>query len=397
MRILAIETSCDETAVSIVDADGAFPNATYTVLGNALRSQVEAHRHYGGVFPSLGKREHAGALVPLLREVVVEAELPRTPGIELTEALTNELTELLARESGLADALITFHRKYGRLEIDRIAVTSGPGLEPALWVGINFAKALARLWHVPVIPVNHLEGHLLASVFDHEHDDQLTPVNFPAVGLIISGGHTELLLIKEWGHYEKLGQTRDDAVGEAYDKVARLLGLPYPGGPEIAARAARARRAKLSMFSELTPPMLDSGDLDLSFSGLKTAVRYAIADRALTEDETAALARDFEDAVTTALVAKTTAALAQAGARTLIVGGGVSANQHLKRALEATVLTAYPDVPVYTPGPGLATDNSLMIALAGHARAESALAPAEVGLLRAEGNKQHRRVPLGEW
>jgi N6-L-threonylcarbamoyladenine synthase len=193
--------------------------------------------------------------------------------------------------------------------------------------------------------------------------------------------------MKDWGQYEKVGQTRDDAVGEAYDKVARLLGLPYPGGPEIAARATIARKQKLPQYTKLPSPMLHSGDLDFSFSGLKTAVRYAVQDKTLTEDEISAIARDFEDAVSTVLLKKTLMAVEKYSGQTLIVGGGVSANQHLKRMFEATFLTEYPDLTVYFPKPGLSTDNSIMIALAGHARAASALAPRGADVIRADGNK----------
>jgi N6-L-threonylcarbamoyladenine synthase len=388
MLILSIETSCDETAISIVEVRGDFPDATYEILGNALWSQIDIHREYGGVFPTLAKREHILTIVPMLEKACHQANLPTadfTP--HLPREKVEHLHQLLHREPGLADQLLTFHQKVGSLPIDLIAVTSGPGLEPALWVGINFAKALSTLWGTPVVPINHMEGHILASIFDAERDDQLSNITFPAISLLISGGHTELILMKSWGQYEKIGQTRDDAVGEAYDKVARLLGLPYPGGPEVAKRAKIAREQKLPTYSELPSPMINSGDLDFSFSGLKTAVRYAVEKRTLTDDEVSALCRDFEDAVTTVLLKKTLSAIDQHGAQTLIVGGGVSANQHLKRMFEATLLTTHPDVTCYFPAPGMATDNSIMIALAGHARAESALSSAGSEAIRADGNK----------
>lgn len=388
MRILAIETSCDETAVSLVEADGAFPDATYTLLGDALASQVETHRQYGGVFPALAKREHAQALVPLLAAVLSDAGAITGATTEMSAATTATVHELLAREEGLADALTAYHSEHGTPEIDRIAVTVGPGLEPALWVGISFAKALAVLWDTPVVPVHHMEGHILAAVFDHERDDALAAIGFPALALLISGGHTEFIHLETWGRYDCIGHTRDDAVGEAYDKVARLMGLPYPGGPEVAARAKRARRETLPSFTELTPPMLNSGDLDLSFSGLKTAVRYAVGEQQLSKDEVAALCRDFEDAVVTVLIKKTRAALTQTGAATLIVGGGVSANEHLRTQLTSALMDTHPHITAYFPHRTLATDNSLMIALAGHAHADSALAPrGAIELLRADGNR----------
>lgn len=389
MIILSIETSCDETAVSIVRADGDFPNATYEILGNGLWSQIDVHREYGGVFPALAKREHAATLVPMLEKAAAEAELlAEAETIDFDDAAQTQLAETLTREPKLAETLAAFITEHGKLPIDLIAVTSGPGLEPALWVGINFARALAQLWGAPVVPVNHMEGHILASIFDVEHDDALTPVPFPALALLISGGHTELIHMKDWGAYEKNGGTRDDAVGEAYDKVARQIGLPYPGGPEISRLAAQARAANLPPYvANLPRPMLHSDNLDFSFSGLKTAVRYAVADKELSETDKQALARDFEDAVEEVLIKKTAAAVEQTGAHTLIIGGGVSANQYLMQQFKTYFLTTHPDMVVYTPEKSLATDNSIMIALAGHARANSQMNAAAAQYLRADGNR----------
>jgi N6-L-threonylcarbamoyladenine synthase len=386
MRILSIETSCDETAISILEAKGEFPHATYDILGNALWSQIDIHREYGGVFPMLAKREHVATIVPMLEKACTEANL-ETSTSHIDEHLSVEIQNILEREPSLADALLSFHKKNGSPQIDLIAVTSGPGLEPALWVGVNFARALALLWNVPIVPVNHMEGHVLSSVFDIERDNMLSDIAFPTISLLISGGHTELILMSDWGKYEKIGQTRDDAVGEAYDKVARMLGLPYPGGREIDKRAGIARKDKLPEFIKLPTPMLHSGDFNFSFSGLKTAVRYAVQEKQLTETGRCAIARDFEDAVTTVLLKKSLAAVERHGAQTLIVGGGVSANQHLKRSFEAKFLTEHPDVTVYFPQPKLSTDNSIMIALSGHARAASALAPRGADVIRADGNK----------
>lgn len=388
MLILSIETSCDETAISLVEVKGEFPHATYDILGDALWSQIDIHREYGGVFPALAKREHAAIIVPMLEKTMKES------GIEAhdyTPALSSDTEEkvrhILNREHALGDQLITFHHEHGAFPIDLIAVTSGPGLEPALWVGVNFARALALLWDVPLVPVNHMEGHILASVFDADRDNQLSEIAFPAISLLISGGHTELILMKNWGQYEKIGQTRDDAVGEAFDKVARMVGIPYPGGPEISKRAQEARKLKLPEYAKLPTPMIHSDNLDFSFSGLKTAVRYIVQDKTLSDEEIMALARDFEDAVTAVLVKKTSDALEAYDAKTLIVGGGVSANQHIKKMLEATLLVTHPDITTYFPRPGLSTDNSIMIALAGHARAASAIAPATTEVIRANGNR----------
>lgn len=390
MLILSIETSCDETAISLVEAKGAFPDTVYEVLGNGLWSQVDVHREFGGVFPALAKREHAAKIVSMLEQTLTEAEVLNKEDSDIPDDVKEEVQKILAREPGLADELIEFISKHQPLEIDLLAVTSGPGLEPALWVGVNFARALALLWDIPVIPTNHMEGHILAGIYDVDRDNQLAEVEFPAISLLISGGHTELILMKGWGNYEKIGQTRDDAVGEAYDKVARLMGLDYPGGPEVAKRAGKARQQELPPFSKLPTPMLHSGDLDFSFSGLKTAVRYAIRDKVeteLSEEDILALSRDFEDAVTTVLIKKTIAAVDEHSAKTIIVGGGVSANTHIKRTLESALLTSHPEVTTYFPQPGLSTDNSVMIALAGHAKMTGAIAPTATDIIRADGNK----------
>lgn len=384
MRILSIETSCDETAVSIVEAKGDFPNATYEILGNSLFSQIDIHKEYGGVFPAVAKREHAKTLVPMLIKALEESEQLEAA----TESVDMEkIRGVLDRELGLFEQLSAFAEKYQRPDIDLIAVTSGPGLEPALWVGVNFAKALALLWDVPVVGINHMEGHILASVFDAEDDNMLAKVKFPAISLLISGGHTELILMKGWNQYEKIGQTRDDAVGEAFDKVARLLGISYPGGPEVSRKADEARKLKLPPFADLPRPMLNSGNLDLSFSGLKTAVLYAVKDKELTENDRLALCRDFEDAVTEVLVKKVKLSLSEHDAHTLIVGGGVAANKHIKRELEIELLKEFPDVTTYFPAPGLSTDNSIMIALAGHANQDRKLSPRGAGAIIASGNR----------
>lgn len=384
MIILSIETSCDETAVSLVEAEGNFPMATYTVLGNALFSQIDIHKEYGGVFPALAKREHAKTLVPMLEKALEEAQmLEITNQDPLSQKDVEKLHEILLREHELAEAVITFLSQHKIPKIDLIAVTSGPGLEPALWVGINFARALSYTWNIPVAPVNHMEGHVLSSIFTGE---TLPQISFPALSLLISGGHTELVKMNSWKEYEKIGETRDDAVGEAFDKVARMLGLPYPGGPEISAQARSAREKNLPEFAPLPRPMIDSPDLDFSFSGLKTAVRYAIAEKELSEDDVAAISRDFEDAVTEVLLKKTEKAILEHGIQTLIVGGGVSANTHLNKTFKAILKETFSELAIYFPPPKLSTDNSIMIALAGHARYEDASNFEQLNDLKADGN-----------
>ena len=388
MLILSIETSCDETAVSIIEATGNFPTARYQISGNALFSQVDIHKEFGGVFPMVAKREHAKTLVPMLEQALTEAELLENTPTEISDSQIEKITSVLEREDGLADTLLEFLKSHELPEINLITVTSGPGLEPALWVGISFAKALAVVLDCSVVPVNHMEGHILAAIYNVVEDDALAPILFPAIALLISGGHTELILMRDWAQYEKIGETRDDAVGEAFDKVARLMGLSYPGGPEIGRRASEARASLLPPYKDKLPrPMIGTDDYDFSFSGLKTAVRYAIDNRKMTEDEKNALARDFEEAVTEVLLKKTTKAIDNFDAQTLIIGGGVSANIFIRRSFETELLRTHPDVEIYLPHRNLSTDNSIMIALAGHAEMANGRTGGALTLLKADGNR----------
>ncbi|MBP9668830.1 MAG: tRNA (adenosine(37)-N6)-threonylcarbamoyltransferase complex transferase subunit TsaD [Candidatus Pacebacteria bacterium] len=374
MKLLAIETSCDETAICIIDADGTLEHFSYTQLGNALFSQVELHKQYGGVFPSLAKREHAKNLVPLLTEALTQAKLlSAAPRPSASKAQLDELKVLLAREEELFARLMLFFAQYEKPPVDAIAVTHGPGLEPALWVGINFAKALSLVWGIPLVPVNHMEGHIFMSLDQKVKDTQthtLHAPTFPLLALLISGGHTEFVHMPEWFSYQRVGVTRDDAIGEAFDKVARLMGLPYPGGPEISRRAALAREAGINAPFTLTRPMLQSGDLDFSFSGIKTAVRKEVealgGGEKLTDEQKNMVAREFEDAVTDVFIKKTKRAIDEYGTETLIIGGGVAANRYIREKLQA--LCAEEQISFMVCNPKDATDNALMIALAGYFR-----------------------------
>jgi len=379
MKILGIETSCDETAVCLIEADGDFgPSFHYKVLGNALLSQIAVHAPYGGVFPNLAKREHSRNLVPLLKDVLTQAEALQ-PVSEKIMIYHNFLQETLSREPELFEALQKFFEEYGKPDVDAIAVTHGPGLEPALWVGVNFAKALSLVWDIPIIPTNHLEGHIAIAL----SDGSIKKVEFPAIALLISGGHTELDLVEEWPHFKTIGETRDDAVGEAFDKVARMMGLPYPGGPQISALAAEARQSDVHSSEKLPRPMMREDNFDFSFSGLKTAVLRLVKDRELGEQEKIALAREFEDAAADVLVHKTLRAVEEYGAQTVIVGGGVSANTHIKSELKKALDEI--GVALLYPMPEFATDNALMIALAGyfHALKKEFASP---DMLKANGN-----------
>lgn len=417
MKILAIETSCDETAVAVVEASGDEKRAEFKVLGNALLSQIELHRQYGGVFPSLAKREHAKNLVPILEAALEEAELLHEDRQAIPAETRDKIAAILSREPDLCEPFLDFVSESERPEIDAIAVTAGPGLEPALWVGINFAKALSLIWEKPLIGVNHMEGHILAALAEQSGEKlSISNLQFPILALLISGGHTELVLMKNWLEYELVGKTRDDAVGETFDKVARMLALPYPGGPEISKLAelsrnsesvedglpqARRRRGESEVFQQknerirpqtdsefnLPRPMLDSETCDFSFAGLKTAVLYLLKKRAdLNEREKQHLAREFEDAVADVLWKKTAQALEETGARTLVVGGGVSANTHIRRTFREKMDSEFPDSNLRIPASSLTTDNAIMIALAAFYRAERGEYVRPLDKLEASGN-----------
>lgn len=402
MKILAIETSCDETAIAIVEAEGSTESAEFTVLGNALLSQIELHREYGGVYPALAKREHAKNLVPILEAALEEAELLHEDTQAIPDETRSAIAKMLEREQGLEEQFFDFVSECEAPAIDAIAVTAGPGLEPALWVGINFAKALALLWDKPLVAVNHMEGHVLAALARENKEKsiknkgemlEIRDVQMPVLALLISGGHTELVLMKEWLDYKLIGQTRDDAVGEAFDKVARMLELPYPGGPEISRLAEEVRTSDVltsklgspvSKFA-LPRPMLDSNTCDFSFAGLKTAVLYLLKAREKTIEKDAAgmiyhtsselsetekqhMAHEFENAVTEVLWKKTARALEETGAQTLVIGGGVSANTHIRRTFTEKIASECPHVSLRIPSASLTTDNAIMIALAGYYR-----------------------------
>ncbi len=401
MKILSIETSCDETAVSVLDATGEFGDAQFVVLGNALFSQAHLHAPYGGVYPNLAKREHARNVLPLLEAALKQAGMYVEKKMLISEHLKKELSSLLEREATLAELFLDFVSRTGKPAIDAIVVTQGPGLEPALWVGVNFAKALSLAWEVPLVPSNHLEGHLVASLTEKTSGDVYTMKHtlLPLLGLLISGGHTEFALANDWMHFTTVGGTRDDAVGEAFDKVARLLDLPYPGGLHIDRLAEKARRnayrvvpGESTIPLSFPRPMLKSPDLDFSFSGLKTAVLYFVRSLPeLTEYQKGRIALEFEDAVADVIVEKSKRALTLHNVRSFVIGGGVSANATIRKRLEIMIREHFPKVTLFLPSPELATDNAIMIGMAGYFRAleQSDLALDHV-TIRAEGGLKMR-------
>lgn len=357
MNVLSIETSCDDTAVSIVKAEG---NAEFSILGDASFSQASLHNEYGGVFPNLAKKEHAKNLVPLLEKALTDARMSNKGDNKLSEEQERKLEKILEREPELLSLLIKLAEKITKPEIDTIAVTYGPGLEPALWVGINFAKALSYVWNIKLIPVNHMEGHILSALYI---DGKITNQDTPILSLLVSGGHTELVLMDKWLEYKLIGKTLDDAVGEAYDKVARALGLAYPGGPIIAEYAEKSRQRKEENKYKFPRPMLHSDNYNFSFSGLKTAVMKEIDG----DEDKEQIAEEFENAVVDVLIGKTRRAIQEFAPKSLIIGGGVSANSFIKNALQKMVDEE--GTVLYSPPKGLTGDNSIMIAFTGYFRA----------------------------
>lgn len=337
MRVLAIETSCDETAVAIIECTGDTAGAEFRVLGNALYSQAAQHAAYGGVFPSLAKREHIRNLPIMYEQACKEAGAPN---------------------------------------IDLISVTQGPGLEPALWTGIEFAKELGTKLGIPVYGTDHMEGHIVSGLVTETAPMHyaLGTINFPILGLLISGGHTELVQMKEWFQYELVGRTLDDAVGEAFDKVARMLGLEYPGGPKIEKLAAQAKARGATHTIRFPRPMAHDPSCNFSFSGLKTAVLYQVRDmKQLSDEDKEHVAQAFQDAARDVLVLKTRKALLDKGAKTLAVGGGVSASKNIREGLEDMVLHDFPDVHISYPTGGLHLDNAIMIGMAAYLRYSAGL------------------------
>ncbi len=341
MLVLGIETSCDETGVALYDSAVAEPSRA--LLAQRLHTQAAMHEAYGGVVPELASRDHIRRLLPLLEGVLDDAG--RT-----------------------------------RADLDAIAVTEGPGLVGALLVGVAFAHALGYALGKPVIGIHHLEGHLLSPLLSAD------PPSFPFVALLVSGGHTQLMHVAGVGRYTMLGETVDDAAGEAFDKTAKLLGLPYPGGPSLARLAERGDDAAIA----LPRPMLHSGDLDFSFSGLKTAVATAARKLDLDGDPAAKanVAASFQRAAVDILVAKSMAALRQAGSKRLVVAGGVGANRLLR--VELAKAAEKRGARVHFPELEWCTDNGAMIALAGALRLEGDGAPSAT---RAFGVRP--RWPLG--
>jgi N6-L-threonylcarbamoyladenine synthase len=327
MRVLGIETSCDETGLAIYDGDRG-------LLAHVLYSQLDIHQPYGGVVPELAARDHIRKLLPLLKQLLQQSQVKTQ-------------------------------------EIDGIAYTAGPGLMGALLVGAAFARALGFAWGRPTLAVHHLEGHLLAPMLE-----QPAPT-FPFVALLVSGGHTSLIEVSTWGNYRLLGESLDDAAGEAFDKTAKLLGLPYPGGPALAQLAEKGQPQRFTF----PRPLTNRPGFDFSFSGLKTHAVNTLTNSAASDQDKADIAWAFQEAVADTLLIKCWRALQFTGHTRLVVAGGVGANLHLREKLSS--LQAQEGISLYYPRLEFCTDNGAMIAYAGHQRLQAGLQDHEPLITRA--------------
>lgn len=339
MTILSIETSCDDTAIAVIKVEGV-KKPSFRILSNIIASQIQVHKKYGGVYPTLAKREHAKNLPLVLKKALGQAANPR---------------------------------------IEAIAVTKGPGLSPCLWEGVNFAKKLAKEYGVPLIPVNHIEGHLLVSLFSGQKKELL----FPSIALIVSGGNTQLILVKNIRQYSIIGETRDDAAGECFDKTARILGLEYPGGPAIAKEAELNKERETP---KLPRPMLYTKDYDFSFSGLKTAVLYHHKAQPKNVQKSKkyvrAMAKEIQQAIIDVLISKTLRAVTEHRAKSVVLGGGVAANKELRKQFKEKLGAT----PLLVARPSLCTDNAVMIGITGYLNWKSGKAAKNPEKLSADPN-----------
>ncbi|PIV65179.1 MAG: tRNA (adenosine(37)-N6)-threonylcarbamoyltransferase complex transferase subunit TsaD [Candidatus Nealsonbacteria bacterium CG_4_8_14_3_um_filter_37_36] len=343
MIILGIDTSCDDTCISVIKSgirkegarrrreggeyDASRGVVKFEILSNIVSSQVKLHAKYGGVYPSLAKREHQKNLSVVFKKALRQAQ--------------------------------------GK-QLDLIGVTTGPGLEPCLWQGVNFAKDLARKLNLPIIPVNHIEAHILANWLSPIRSK--SKIIFPTICLVVSGGHTQLILTRNIGQYKLIGETRDDAAGECFDKVARILGLGYPGGPAIARIAAQWKSEIRNPKSEikLPRPMMYTKDYDFSFSGLKTAVLYSVRQltvnsKQLTIKQKREFCHEAQQAIIDVLIHKTLRAAKNYRVKSIILGGGVAANDELRKQFKEKIQKEIPNTEYYIPDTKYCTDNAAMV------------------------------------
>ncbi|MDO8676202.1 MAG: tRNA (adenosine(37)-N6)-threonylcarbamoyltransferase complex transferase subunit TsaD [Candidatus Azambacteria bacterium] len=339
MYILGIETSCDDTAAAVIEAKGGLNNPSFSVLSNISYSQVAIHKKFGGIVPNLASRAHLEKIAPTVKTALLMSDI------------NNE-------------------------DIDLIATTRGPGLMPSLLIGVNFARAIAYSWKKPIIGVNHIEGHIYSNWLINKK------IEFPALILIVSGGHTELVLMRNHDKYKIIGETLDDAAGECFDKTARILGLSYPGGPAIATEASKYKIQNTKYKIDLPRPMINSKDYNFSFSGLKTAVLYSYKGK-----NKSAMAYEIQEAIVDVLIAKTLKAVRNFNPKSVMIAGGVSANEKLREKM-AEKIASY-KIPLFVPDLSYTTDNAAMIAAAGYF---SAIGGSTVG-----GNYLKKKTQKDSW
>ena len=348
MRILGIETTCDETGVAVVENGRR-------ILSNVVASSVDLQKKYGGVVPEVAAREQVRSILPVIAEAIENAAQIRSTKSETRNNLSNPKITKWAKEN-----------------VDAIAVAYGPGLIGSLLIGVETVKALALAWDKPLISVNHLVGHIYSNWLESSSKPAfrletrsmraILKPKFPLVALIVSGGHTDLVLMTDHGKFKLLGSTLDDAAGESFDKVAKLLGLGYPGGPEIERSAQQLTTDRKQLSFKFPRPLLNSRDFDFSFSGLKTSVVNYVSQLSDVKDQVPAIAAEFQLAVVDVLVKKTIKASQKFNARSIVVGGGVAANELLRKELRVKSLEL--KTPVFLPQKNLSVDNGAMIAVA---------------------------------
>jgi N6-L-threonylcarbamoyladenine synthase len=365
MIILAIETSCDDTAISIIKTTAsalkkkqpAFND--FEILSDYVSSQAKIHAEYGGVFPAVAKREHQKNLTPLLIKSLKNSSLLKKSKKPIDAKKILRVQKILERNQDIFNDIKIFFKEYDIPEINKIAVTTGPGLEPCLYTGINFARALSLYWDTPLVSINHLEGHIISSWLS-----PIKKVEFPGTALVVSGGNTQIINIEEIGKYKLIGETRDDAAGECFDKTARILGLGYPGGPSIAKEAKKFKEKKYNI--SLPRPMMHDKNYDFSFSGLKTAVLYDFRKRTEQEkkskDYIIEMCYQIQRSIIDVLVFKTMKAAEELKTKTIILGGGVSANKELIKEFKKQCKIK--KIEFVSPLPKFSGDNASMIALA---------------------------------
>ncbi|MFH1233480.1 MAG: tRNA (adenosine(37)-N6)-threonylcarbamoyltransferase complex transferase subunit TsaD [Patescibacteria group bacterium] len=343
MIILGIETSCDETAAAVVNGLGN----NVKVLSNVVSSQIEIHQKYGGVVPEVAAREHVLSILPVVNEALAKAKM-RTH----------------------------VDKKFAHVRrIDAIAVTVGPGLVTSLMVGVETAKALAFGWQVPVVGVNHIKGHIYAnfisanSKYKIQNSKQIQKPKFPALILTVSGGHTMLVLMNGHGKYKVIGETLDDAAGEAFDKAAAMLGIGYPGGPAVADEAAKLKVQSSKLKVKLPRPMLNDKNFNFSFSGLKTALLYAIQRDKKWKEKISEYCAEFQQAVVDVLITKTIKAAKMLNCQTIMLSGGVASNKELRSQLNLAIKTKLTNAKLIIPKFKYCVDNAAMVATAGYFKA----------------------------